>query len=58
MTPTTSAFEDRLLDALLDRFDAMAPSPPPSSSRRRVGPASGATPYRWGAWPPRPRRRR
>ena len=28
MTPTPDTFEDRLLDALLDRFDNLAPQPP------------------------------
>ena len=39
MTPITSSFEDRLLDALLDRFDTMAhqPAAPPASSPRRAG---------------------
>lgn len=29
MTPIANSFEDRLLDALLDRFDTMASQPPP-----------------------------
>jgi hypothetical protein len=44
MTPITSSFEDRLLDALLDRFDAMAhqPAAPPASPQRRAGIRRGA----------------
>jgi len=39
MTPTANSFEDRLLDALLDRFDTMAhqPAAPPASLPRRAG---------------------
>lgn len=38
MTPIASSFEDRLLDALLDRFDTMGhqPAAPPASSPRRA----------------------
>ncbi len=38
MTPTANAFEDRLLDALLDRFDTLAhpPAAPPASLPRRA----------------------
>lgn len=44
MTPITSSFEDLLLDALLDRFDAMAhqPAAPPASPQRRAGIRRGA----------------
>jgi hypothetical protein len=39
MTPITSSFEDRLLDALLDRYDTMAhqAAAPPASFPRRAG---------------------
>jgi hypothetical protein len=39
MTPIASSFEDRLLDALLDRFDTVArqPAAPPVSTPRRDG---------------------
>jgi hypothetical protein len=38
MTPIANSFEDRLLDALLDRFDSMAiqPAAPPASLPRRA----------------------
>jgi hypothetical protein len=44
MTPITSSFEDRLLDALLDRFDAMAhqPAAPSASPQRRARIGRGA----------------
>ncbi len=44
MTPIASSFEDQLLDALLDRFDAMAhqPAAPPAFRPRRAGIRRGA----------------
>ena len=44
MTPIANSFEDRLLDALLDRFDTMAhqPAAPPASLPRRAGIRRGA----------------
>jgi hypothetical protein len=44
MTPIASTFEDRLLDALLDRFDTMAHQlpAPPAASPRRAGVRHGA----------------
>ena len=44
MTPIASSFEDRLLDALLDRFDATAhqPTSPPASFPRRASIRRGA----------------
>ena len=58
MTPTADTFEDRLLDALLDRFDSLAYQPPAAVASLPRGPAFGATPFRWQAWPSPPRRRR
>lgn len=46
MTGTTETFEDRLLDALLDRFDNLASQPRAGNAPvQRGGPAFGGTPF-------------
>ena len=44
MTPIANSFEDRLLDALLDRFDTTAHRPPVLRRPSHAGPASDAAP--------------